>query len=81
MPRTFEPLSLRGYCLPLRPLRGGDPRRRLRPCHRFLHRGKPLSFVYDIADIFKFDTVVPAAFTVAARVQKGKPGQPGRERL
>lgn len=36
-----------------------------------LHRGKPLSFVYDIADIFKFDTVVPAAFMVAARAQRG----------
>ncbi|KMJ44382.1 CRISPR-associated protein Cas1 [Xenorhabdus khoisanae] len=27
---------------------------------------KPLSFVYDIADILKFDTVVPIAFKVAA---------------
>lgn len=36
------------------------------PAIGFLHRGKPLSFVYDIADIFKFDTVVPAAFAVAA---------------
>lgn len=33
----------------------------------FLHTGKPLSFVYDIADIFKFDTVVPVAFQVAAK--------------
>ncbi len=32
----------------------------------FIHTGKPLSFVYDIADIFKFETVVPAAFHVAA---------------
>lgn len=32
----------------------------------FLHTGKPLSFVYDIADLFKFDTVVPIAFQVAA---------------
>ncbi len=46
------------------------------PAVGFLHRGKPLSFVYDIADIFKFETVVPAAFAVAARVQKGKPGPP-----
>lgn len=36
------------------------------PAIGFLHRGKPLSFVYDIADIFKFETVVPAAFKVAA---------------
>lgn len=36
------------------------------PAVGFIHTGKPLSFVYDIADIFKFDTVVPAAFKVAA---------------
>ena len=41
------------------------------PAIGFLHRGKPLSFVYDIADIFKFESVVPAAFTVAARIQRG----------
>ena len=43
------------------------------PAIGFLHRGKPLSFVYDIADIFKFETVVPAAFTVAARIERGGP--------
>ncbi len=37
------------------------------PAIGFIHTGKPQSFVYDIADIFKFDTVVPAAFKVAAR--------------
>ncbi|HCU23641.1 MAG TPA: subtype I-E CRISPR-associated endonuclease Cas1, partial [Deltaproteobacteria bacterium] len=31
----------------------------------FIHFGKPLSFVYDIADLFKFETVVPVAFHVA----------------
>ena len=36
------------------------------PAIGFLHTGKPLSFVYDIADIIKFDTVVPAAFKVAS---------------
>lgn len=36
------------------------------PAVGFIHTGKPLSFVYDIADIYKFDTVVPAAFQVAA---------------
>ncbi len=36
------------------------------PAIGFLHSGKPLSFVYDIADIIKFDTVVPKAFEVAA---------------
>lgn len=40
-----------------------------------IHTGKPQSFVYDIADIFKFETVVPAAFRIAAR----KPGNPERE--
>lgn len=37
------------------------------PAIGFLHTGKPLSFVYDIADIVKFETVVPAAFRVAAK--------------
>lgn len=36
------------------------------PAIGFVHSGKPLSFVYDIADIIKFDTVVPAAFAIAA---------------
>lgn len=37
------------------------------PAIGFIHSGKPLSFVYDIADIYKFETVVPAAFAVAAK--------------
>lgn len=37
------------------------------PAIGFIHTGKPLSFVYDIADLFKFDTVVPLAFQVAAK--------------
>jgi CRISPR-associated protein Cas1 len=36
------------------------------PAIGFLHTGKPQSFVYDIADIVKFETVVPAAFKIAA---------------
>ncbi len=36
------------------------------PAIGFIHHGKPLSFVYDIADIFKFETVLPAAFKIAA---------------
>lgn len=36
------------------------------PAIGFLHTGKPRSFVYDIADLVKFDTVVPMAFRVAA---------------
>jgi CRISPR-associated protein Cas1 len=43
------------------------------PAIGFVHTGKPLSFVYDIADLFKFETVVPAAFRVAARLQKREP--------
>jgi len=45
------------------------------PAVGFIHTGKPLSFVYDIADIFKFDTVVPLAFRVAAK----KPREPERQ--
>jgi CRISPR-associated protein Cas1 len=41
------------------------------PAIGFLHRGKPLSFVYDIADIFKFESVVPTAFSVAGRIARG----------
>jgi CRISPR-associated protein Cas1 len=43
------------------------------PAIGFLHSGKPQSFVYDIADLFKFETVVPVAFRVAAAVQAGRP--------
>lgn len=43
------------------------------PAIGFLHTGKPQSFVYDIADLFKFDTVVPEAFRVAAAAEKGRP--------
>ena len=37
------------------------------PAIGFLHTGKPQSFVYDIADIVKFEGVVPIAFQVAAQ--------------
>lgn len=37
------------------------------PAVGFIHTGKPLSFVYDIADIYKFDTVVPVAFKIASK--------------
>jgi CRISPR-associated protein Cas1 len=43
------------------------------PAVGFIHTGKPLSFVYDVADIYKFDTVVPVAFQVAAKVKAGNP--------
>lgn len=42
------------------------------PAIGFLHTGDPLSFVYDIADLFKLDTVVPEAFRVAGRHARGK---------
>ena len=42
------------------------------PAIGFLHSGKPQSFVYDVADIFKFETVVPIAFQVAGEAQRGK---------
>lgn len=45
------------------------------PAIGFLHTGKPLSFVYDIADIVKFETVIPVAFQVAKR----HPSSPDRE--
>jgi len=45
------------------------------PAIGFLHTGKPQSFVYDIADIVKFETVVPVAFKTAAK----SPAHPERE--
>jgi CRISPR-associated protein Cas1 len=46
------------------------------PAVGFLHSGKPLSFVYDIADIFKFETVVPEAFRIAGQAVKGRLEKP-----
>lgn len=45
------------------------------PAIGFLHSGKPLSFVYDIADLVKFDTVMPVAFKIAAQ----NPSNPDRQ--
>jgi CRISPR-associated protein Cas1 len=42
------------------------------PAIGFLHSGKPQSFVYDVADILKFETVVPEAFRVAAAAEAGR---------
>lgn len=42
------------------------------PAIGFLHSGKPLSFVYDVADLFKLDTVVPEAFRIAGLAAKGR---------
>ena len=44
------------------------------PAIGFIHTGKPQSFVYDVADIFKFETVVPVAFRIAGK----KPFDPER---
>jgi CRISPR-associated protein Cas1 len=45
------------------------------PAIGFIHTGKPLSFVYDIADLFKFDDIIPNAFKIAAKNYE----QPERE--
>lgn len=45
------------------------------PAVGFIHTGKPLSFVYDVADIYKFETVVPLAFQIASR----RPGNPEQQ--
>ncbi len=37
------------------------------PAVGFIHTGKPLSFVYDIADVYKFDSVIPLAFRIASQ--------------
>jgi len=44
------------------------------PAIGFIHAGKTKSFVYDIDDLFKFDTVVPVAFQIASQ----NPGDPER---
>jgi len=45
------------------------------PAIGFLHSGKPLSFVYDIADLTKFDGIMQIAFQVASQ----RPRQPDRK--
>lgn len=42
------------------------------PAIGFLHSGKPLSFVYDVADLFKLETVVPEAFRIAGQAARGE---------
>lgn len=37
------------------------------PALGFVHTGKQLSFVYDIADLYKTETTIPAAFEVVSR--------------
>jgi CRISPR-associated protein Cas1 len=47
------------------------------PALGFIHTGKMLSFVYDIADLYKADITVPLAFRAAV---EGKEGLEGRVR-
>jgi CRISPR-associated protein Cas1 len=37
----------------------------------FIHSGKQLSFVYDIADLYKAETTIPAAFKAASQGEDG----------
>ena len=46
------------------------------PALGFVHTGKQLSFVYDIADLYKTETTIPAAFEAAAQ----KPQEDALER-
>ena len=41
------------------------------PAIGFLHTGKQLSFVYDIADLYKIDVTLPLAFRAAAETEQG----------
>ena len=41
------------------------------PALGFIHTGKPLSFVYDIADLYKAETTIPAAFAALAAAAEG----------
>ncbi|MEW5826370.1 MAG: type I-E CRISPR-associated endonuclease Cas1e [Candidatus Bipolaricaulota bacterium] len=45
------------------------------PALGFIHTGKQLSFVYDVADLYKVETVVPAAFEATAVSDKGVEGR------
>ena len=41
------------------------------PALGFIHTGKALSFVYDVADLYRTETVIPVAFQCAAAQQLG----------
>jgi CRISPR-associated protein Cas1 len=45
------------------------------PTIGFIHYGKARSFVFDIADLFKFETVLPVAFKVASKTPKDPEGE------
>lgn len=42
------------------------------PAIGYLHTGSPLSFVYDVSDVWKTRTVVPVAFQVAGQIERGE---------
>jgi CRISPR-associated protein Cas1 len=70
--RCSPSLSEFSHGVSLRHLRGGDSGGGLCSAVGFIHTGKPQSFVYDIADVFKFETVVPVAFRIAAKKPKSR---------
>ena len=41
------------------------------PALGFIHTGKQLSFVYDVADLYKADTLIPTAFKAVAESSEG----------
>lgn len=45
------------------------------PALGFIHTGKPLSFVYDVADLYKAETTIPAAFAAVAAAQESSDSQ------
>lgn len=49
------------------------------PALGFIHRGSRLSFVLDIADLYKLDRMVPLAFSLVAAKGKGSWAWPGLE--
>jgi CRISPR-associated protein Cas1 len=49
------------------------------PAIGFLHTGKPLSFAYDVGDLYKFEVSVPVAFEVASNGGKDVEGRVRRQ--
>jgi CRISPR-associated protein Cas1 len=45
------------------------------PALGFIHTGKQLSFVYDIADLYKVDVTIPVAFRVVGESTEGVEGR------
>ena len=74
--RYSQPLPLGGDLVPLRRDGGGRAGGGLRAGHRLPAYRQAAVVVYDIADLVKFETVVPEAFRVAAAHAKGKLDRP-----